>query len=152
MAVHINQLPQSVKEKLGLKDTPYRQFWAVVGDKPASYFRSTWEYYYAIFLEKLRMERKIADWKHEPKTFWFEKVKRGVRSYLPDFCVTHLNGTEEWCEVKGLMDSKSKTKLKRMALYYPEIKIRVIGSDWFKNNLKSCKALEPLLVKKKFDK
>lgn len=152
MAVHINQLPQSVKDKLGLKDTAYKQFWAIIGNKPAVYFRSTWEYYYAIFLEKLERDGKIVGWKHEPKTFWFEKVKRGVRSYLPDFCVTHLNGDEEWCEVKGLMDNKSKTKLKRMNLYYPEIKLRVVGSDWFRHNLKSCKALEPLIVKKKFDK
>jgi hypothetical protein len=137
---------------LGLKDTSYKQFWATIGDKPPIYFRSTWEYYYAIFLEKLRAENKIIDWKHEPKCFWFEGIKRGVRSYLPDFCITHLNGTEEWSEVKGYFDSKSQTKMKRMAKYYPEVKIRLVGADWFKINLKSCKALEPLLVKKKFDK
>jgi len=152
MGIHINQLPQSVKDRLGLKDTSYKQFWATIGGKPPIYFRSTWEYYYAIFLEKLRAENKIIDWKHEPKCFWFEGIKRGVRSYLPDFCITHLNGTEEWSEVKGYFDSKSQTKMKRMAKYYPEVKIRLVGADWFKINLKSCKALEPLLVKKKFDK
>jgi hypothetical protein len=137
---------------LGLKDTSYKQFWATIGDNPPIYFRSTWEYYYAIFLEKLKQEKKIIDYKHEPKCFWFEGIKRGVRSYLPDFCITHLNGTEEWSEVKGYFDSKSQTKMKRMAKYYPEVKIRLVGADWFKINLKSCKALEPLLVKKKFDK
>jgi hypothetical protein len=152
MGIHINQLPQSVKDRLGLKDTSYKQFWATIGDKPPIYFRSTWEYYYAIFLEKLKQEKKIIDYKHEPKCFWFEGIKRGVRSYLPDFCITHLNGTEEWSEVKGYFDSKSQTKMKRMAKYYPEVKIRLVGADWFKINLKSCKALEPLLVKKKFDK
>jgi len=152
MGIHINQLPQSVKDRLGLKDTSYKQFWATIGDKPPIYFRSTWEYYYAIFLEKLKQEKKIIDYKHEPKCFWFEGIKRGVRSYLPDFCITHLNGTEEWSEVKGFFDSKSQTKMKRMAKYYPEVKIRLVGADWFKINLKSCKALEPLLVKKKFDK
>ena len=152
MGLHINQLPQSVKDRLGLKDTSYKQFWATIGDNPPIYFRSTWEYYYAIFLEKLKQEKKIIDYKHEPKCFWFEGIKRGVRSYLPDFCITHLNGTEEWSEVKGYFDSKSQTKMKRMAKYYPEVKIRLVGADWFKINLKSCKALEPLLVKKKFDK
>ena len=147
MGLHINQLPQSVKDKLGLKDKAYKQFWATIGDKKI-YFRSSWEYYYAIFLEKLKQERKIIDYKHEPKCFWFEDIKRGVRSYLPDFCVIHNDGNEEWCEVKGYYDSKSKTKMKRMAKYYPQVKIRLVGADWFKENLKSCKALEPYVVKK----
>jgi hypothetical protein len=147
MPVHISQLPQAVKDKLGLKDTAYKQFWAIVGDKEPIYFRSSWEYYYAIFLEKLKQEGKIVNWKHEPLVFWFHDIKRGVRSYLPDFCILHLNGTEEWVETKGLMDSKSQTKMKRMAKYYPQIKIRLVGSDWFKINLKACKALEPMLAK-----
>jgi hypothetical protein len=148
MTVHINQLPQSIKDKIGLKNTAYKQFWATIGDKQPIYFRSSWEYYYAIFLEKLKKEGKIKDYLHEPKCFWFESIKRGVRSYLPDFCVIHLNGQEEWSEVKGFFDSKSQTKMKRMAKYYPEVKIRLVGSDWFKTNLKACKALEPLFVKK----
>lgn len=148
MPVHISQLPQSVKDRLGLKDTAYKQFWAIVGDKEPIFFRSSWEYYYAIFLAKLKQEGKIKDFFHEPKCFWFEGIKRGVRSYLPDFCITHLNGSEEWVETKGLMDSKSATKMKRMAKYYPEVNIRLVGSDWFKTNLKSCKALEPILARK----
>jgi len=147
MGLHINQLPQSVKDKLGLKNTPYKQFWAIIGDQKI-YFRSSWEYYYAIFLEKLKQESKIITWRHEPRTFWFNDIKRGVRSYLPDFCITHLNGTEEWSEVKGYYDSKSQTKMKRMAKYYPEVKIRLVGADWFKQNLKACKALEPLISRK----
>jgi len=147
MGLHINQLPQSVKDKLGLKDKAYKQFWATIGDKKI-YFRSSWEYYYAIFLEKLKQERKIVDWMHEPKNFWFEGIKRGVTGYLPDFCVIHNDGKEEWCEVKGYYDSKSKTKMKRMAKYYPQVNIRLVGADWFKENLKSCKALEPYVVKK----
>lgn len=145
MGIHISQLPQAVKDRLGLKDPQHKQFWAIIGTKEKIYFRSSWEYYYAIFLEKLRQEGKITDWLHEPKCFWFEDIKRGVRSYLPDFCVFHLNGTEEWSEVKGYYDSKSQTKMKRMAKYYPNVKIRLVGADWFKQNLKACKALEPML-------
>jgi hypothetical protein len=66
MGVHISQLPQHVKDRLGLKDPQHKQFWAVIGSKEPIYFRSSWEYYYAIFLEKLRQERKIIDWRHEP--------------------------------------------------------------------------------------
>lgn len=141
MGVHISQLPQEVRDKLGLKVPKHKQFWATIGEKKI-FFRSSWEYYYALFLEKLRLEGKIKDFKHEPKCFWFENIKRGVRSYLPDFCVIHLNGTEEWVEVKGYFDSKSQTKMKRMAKYYPEVKIRLVGGEWFKANLKACKSLE----------
>jgi hypothetical protein len=148
MPVHINQLPQVVKDRLGLKDTAYKQFWAIIGNKEPIYFRSSWEYYYAIFLEKLKRDGKIKDFAHEPKCFWFEGIKRGVRSYLPDFCVFHLDGSQEWVETKGLMDSKSATKMKRMAKYYPDVKIRLVGSDWFKQNLKDCKVLEPMMAKK----
>jgi hypothetical protein len=147
MPIHINQLPQSVKDKLGLKNTAYKQFWAIVGDKDPIYFRSSWEYYYALFLEKLKQEGKINNWLHEPKCFWFEQIKRGVRSYLPDFLIIHINGSEEWVETKGLMCNKSITKMKRMAKYYPDVKIRLVGADWFKQNLKACKALEPILAK-----
>lgn len=148
MGLHISQLPQAVKDKLGLKDPQHKQFWASIGNREPIYFRSSWEYYYALFLEKLYQEGKIIDWKHEPKIFWFEGIKRGVRSYLPDFCVIHLDNTEEWCEVKGYYDSKSQTKMKRMRIYFPEIRIRLVGADWFRQNLKACKALEPLLGKK----
>ena len=148
MGLHINQLPQSVKDKLGLKDTAYKQFWAKIGGREPIYFRSSWEYYYSLFLEKLYQEKKIADWKHEPKVFWFNDIKRGVRSYLPDFCIVHNNGSEEWCEVKGYFDSKSQTKMKRMAKYYPEVNIRLVDSAWFKQNLKAIKALEPQIAKR----
>jgi len=153
LPIHLNQIPKEVRDRLGLKNPPkYNQFWAVIGNKPAIYFRSSWEYYYALFLEKLEQQGKIIQWKHEPKNFWFNGIKRGVTGYLPDFCVIHLNEQEEWCEVKGYYDSKSKTKMKRMAKYYPEVKIRLVGADWFKENLKYCKALEPFFVKKKFEK
>jgi len=148
MGLHINQLPQAVKDKLGLKDTAYKQFWAVIGDKKPIYFRSSWEYYYGIFLQKLKQENKILDWEHEPQCFWFDNIKRGTRSYLPDFRITHLNNSIEYVETKGYLDSKSQTKMKRMAIYYPEVNIRLVDKAWFKQNIKACKALEPLFVKK----
>jgi len=148
MGLHISQLPKEVRDRLNLKVPTHKQFWAIVGDKQPIYFRSSWEFYYSLFLEKLRQENKILDWKHEPKCFWFEGIKRVVRSYLPDFCITHIDGSEEWSEVKGFLDSKSQTKMKRMAKYYPDVNIRLVGSEWFKSNIKACKALEPILAKK----
>lgn len=148
MGWNINQIPQEVKDRLGIKDIAYKQFWAKVGDSKPIYFRSSWEYYYSLFLEKLKKEGKIIKWEHEPQAFWFENIKRGVRSYLPDYRVTHLDGKIEYVECKGYMDDKSRTKLRRMAKYYPEIKMRLVDKEWFMKNLKTLKALEPLYAKK----
>lgn len=96
------------------------------------YFRSGWEVVYARYLEWLKDNQKIAKWEYEPKCFWFEKIKRGVRSYTPDFKIYNWTGTEEYHEVKGHMDEKSKTKIKRMAKYYPEVTLIVIGKEEYK--------------------
>jgi hypothetical protein len=91
--------------------------------------RSSWEANVAAYLQFLKDNNEIKDWEHEPKTFWFLKIKRGVRSYKPDFLITNKDGSQYYEEVKGWMDDKSKTKLNRMRIYYPEIEIRVLGKD-----------------------
>jgi len=81
------------------------------------------EFNYAMWLTFIR-----EPWEFEPKTFWFEKIKRGVRSYKPDFW---LPQRKEWHEVKGWMDPRSATKLNRMRIYYPQEKIILIQKDFF---------------------
>jgi hypothetical protein len=103
----------------------WRAAWREIGGK-RKFYRSRWEANYARYLEFLKDSKHIKDWSHEPKTFWFEGVKRGCVSYLPDFCVTELDGTEAYHEVKGWMDARSKTKLKRMRKYHPDVKLIVI--------------------------
>ena len=92
------------------------------------YYRSKWEANYARYLEWLRVRGEILEWKHEPETFWFEGIKRGCLSYLPDFRVIENNGDKVYHEVKGWMDDRSKTKIKRMAKYYPNVKLIVIDA------------------------
>lgn len=77
-----------------------------------TYFRSSWEANIARYYNYLGIE-----WEFEPKTFVFENIKRGSVSYTPDF---YLPKEDKWVEVKGWMDSKSKTKLKRFEKQYPE--------------------------------
>jgi len=67
--------------------------------------------------------------------FWFEKIRRGVRSYTPDFFIVNKNNSEEYHEIKGWMDKKSQTKLKRMKIYYPHIKLILIDEAQY-NSLK----------------
>lgn len=95
--------------------------------------RSSWECNIAAYLEFLKSKNEIKEWEHEVQTFWFEKIKRGVRSYLPDFKVTNNDGSFYFLEVKGWMDDKSKTKIKRMKLYYPEIRLEVIDSEVYRS-------------------
>jgi len=117
-----------------------KQGWRFVGGKRI-YFRSTWEANYGRYLQFLVDNHQIAYWLHEPKTFWFEAIKRGVRTYLPDFQVFDFLGNHHWVEVKGFMDAKSQTKLKRFAKYYPDEKLTLIDKTWFKENNKQLKSL-----------
>ena len=106
--------------------------WYTSGDRKY-YLKSSWELKYAQFLDKELSNGKMKRWEYEPDTFWFEKIKRGVRSYTPDFKVEHLNGKVEYHEVKGYLDSKSKTKLNRMRIYYPDIEMKLIDRAVMKN-------------------
>jgi hypothetical protein len=103
----------------------WKAAWHEIGGT-RKYYRSRWEANYAYYLQWLKERGEILDWKHEPKVFWFEGVKRGTVSYLPDFCVTEKDGSEAYHEVKGWMDDRSKTKIRRMAKYHPDVKLIVI--------------------------
>lgn len=118
----------------------WKQEWKIINGKKI-FFRSLWEFRYALYLQLLKEQGKINDWQHEPKTFWFEGIKRGTNNYKPDFLVIHKNDSEEWVEVKGYMDSKSATKIKRMSKYHPHIKLRVVDKSFFTKNSKNLNIL-----------
>ena len=99
--------------------------WYTSGDR-RYYLKSSWETLYAKYLDKELADGKIKGWEYEPDTFWFERIKRGIRSYTPDFKVEYSDGGVEYHEVKGYLDSKSKTKLNRMRIYHPEITMKLI--------------------------
>lgn len=111
----------------------WKAAWRVIGGVK-KYFRSRWEANYARYLELQKQHGLILAWQHEPETFWFDGVKRGCVSYLPDFKVTLTSGAIEYHEVKGWMDDRSKTKIKRMAKYHPNVKLIIRDSAWFKAN------------------
>jgi len=95
------------------------------------YFRSKWEVNYALYLDFLKKNKQIRDWKYEVKVFEFP-VKHGTTRYLPDFQVEENNGDIVYHEVKGYMTSKAKTQLSRMKKYYPEIKVLLIDQEQIK--------------------
>lgn len=111
-----------VKERTG---TTWKSAWRLIGAQE-KFYRSAWEANYARYLEFLKLKKEIKEWQHEPDVFWFEGIKRGCVSYLPDFKVTNNDGSIEYHEVKGWMDDRSKTKIKRMAKYYPSVRLIII--------------------------
>ena len=115
----------------GRPGATWKQGWIEIGGKKL-FARSSWESNYARYLQFQKEHGLITEWEHEPETFWFEGIKRGVCSYLPDFRVTTTRGTIEYHEVKGWMDNRSKTKIARMAKYHPTIKLIVIDNIRYK--------------------
>lgn len=96
------------------------------------FVRSSWEANYARYLNWLKARGEIKSWKYEARTFVFEGIKQGTRTYTPDFEVVNLDASLEYHEVKGWMDAKSKTRLKRMAKYFPDIKIVLIDAKVYR--------------------
>jgi hypothetical protein len=105
------------------------------------YFRSKWEANYALYLDFLVKHGEILSWEYEAKVFVFEQIKFGTRSYRPDFQITNNNGSIEYHEIKGYMDARSKTKLKRMAKYYPETKLILVDRKPYQEILKKLKGI-----------
>lgn len=95
-------------------------------DLGGAYFRSSWEANYARYLNWLKDRGAIREWHYEKKTFDFP-IKRGTRSYTPDFEITENDGSINYHEVKGWMTQRSRTALNRMRIYYPETKILLIA-------------------------
>jgi len=100
------------------------------------FFRSSWEANYARYLNLLIKQKQIKKWEYECDTFIFEEIKRGIRSYTPDFKIWENDDSYYYIEIKGWMDDKSKVKLNRMKKYYPNEKIIIIQKQEY-NEIKN---------------
>lgn len=108
------------------------------------FFRSGWEANYARYLNFLIKHKQIYKWEYEPDRFIFEQVTRGTRSYCPDFKVWESSDSMPYyIEIKGWMSPKSQTQLKRMAKYYPDIKIILIKEKEYKAIKRDVQSLIP---------
>lgn len=112
-------------------------------DLGGQYFRSSWEANIARYLNFLKDKGEIDRWEYEPDTFWFEKIRRGVRSYRPDFKIWDTPDSEPYYwEVKGYDYARGITARKRMAKYYPKVKLVVIDEVAYRA-IKKWRALIP---------
>jgi hypothetical protein len=107
------------------------------------YFRSAWEANFARYLNWLVSKGEISGWTYEPTTFWFEAIKRGVRSYKPDFGITPTEGEPYFIELKGWMDPRSRTKLKRMAKYHPKVRVDLVDEAAYRAIARTVSSLIP---------
>ena len=112
-------------------------------DLGGQFFRSSWEANYARYLNFLIEQGVITQWRYESKTFVFEGLSSGVRSYTPDFEVWRSDGTHEWHEVKGWMDISSQARLKCMGEYHPEVRLIVIDSKAYRELEREMKGVLP---------
>lgn len=148
MKTNISRYGVSVAPNANGRKASWKAQWAIVGGKKF-FARSSWELNYARFLQWRLVQGEIFAWEHEPKTFWFNKIKRGCVSYKPDFEVILPDLSNEFHEVKGWMDSRSRTVLKRMRIYYPTIKVVLIDSVRYKSIMKTCgKFLPPNTIER----
>ena len=106
-----NAIKRKTDELDGKKVTQNRSKRSVIGKREDlnHFFRSCWE---ANSARWFNHEGII--WSYEPKVFIFGDVRRGTVSYCPDFQID--NG---WVEVKGLLDSRGRTAIRRFKKYYP---------------------------------
>lgn len=108
---------------------------------PKYVFRSATEANFARILDLEKVK-----WKFEERVFTFTGYERKPFQYIPDFEVT--KGTRRfkkgWYEVKGYMDSKSRSKLKRFRIVYPKEAANmtiVLYRSTDKRNIEFCKKL-----------
>jgi hypothetical protein len=118
-------------QKLGKWNNILRGYYNINGKE--IFFRSKWEANYSLYLDFLIKQKQIKKWEYEPDVFMFKKIKLGTRSYRPDFKIYNNDDSIEYHEVKGYMTPGSKTKIKRMAKYYPNIKLIIIDKDIYKD-------------------
>ncbi len=96
------------------------------------HFLSSWEYEIAIRLDELKNKSFITDWEYEPERFIFKDVKRGIRSYLPDFKIIRNDGIL-YLEVKGW---QMPNGMKRIAMFrerFQEKKLLIIDENEYKS-------------------
>lgn len=95
------------------------------------YVRSSWEANTASWLNWRVENGEIVKWEYEVDLFEFP-VKRGSKFYTPDFKVWTSDNSYHYIEVKGYMDQPSRTKLRRMALHFPDERVDVLGREEYR--------------------
>lgn len=104
-----------------------KQTTAEIGGKQY-FFRSRFEYHWALYLQFLKDAGEIKSWAYEVKKFDFWKF--GYRNkpyeYTPDFLIVDKDGDLFFQETKGYLQSKDISKYVRLAKHYPDVQLEVV--------------------------
>lgn len=103
----------------------HNKYYDVIIDGQHCKFKSKFEYRWALYLQQLLELDEIESWEYEPKRFWFEEIRQGVRGYTPDFRVG-VDSELIWHETKVHLVAKDITKYHRMQIYYPDEKLILV--------------------------
>ena len=89
-------------------------------------FRSKLEAKWSRYLDLLIRDGEIKYYDYEPFYFEFPEIRHGVTRYKPDFKIYLPDGSVRWEELKGCLNPKSLTRIRRFAKYYPFEKLHLI--------------------------
>lgn len=106
------------------------------------YVRSKMEANYLRYLNLLQVK-----WEYEPRTFYFEGIKRGTVCYTPDI---YLPESDQWVELKGWLNQRSRVAIKRFKKFYPGEFIKlgmVMSNTTAKSSQETVKWLSELGIK-----
>ena len=111
---------------------------------PTYYFRSATEANFARILQYIK-----ATWAFEERVFTFDGYKNKPHMYIMDFEVKGRkklpDGIEQgWIEIKGYMNSQSRSKLRRLKKHYPDEFAKttvIVYSKHKKKDIEFCKKL-----------
>lgn len=96
------------------------------------YFQSKGDLECARGLELQRKAGLILKWEYQPAAWDFlkraDKILRAHTQYRPDFIV-YTDRKTYWIEVKGYLNARGRTVLKRAVKYYPEHELWVYSGD-----------------------
>lgn len=138
---HSNKLAGKLPKNLNLGSFSNIKRGTYFCSKGDFFFRSKWEANYALYLDFLVKNNDIKSWDYEIETFIFHEIQFGTRSYTPDFKIVNNDGSVEFHEIKGYMTSRSKTQLKRMAKYYPDVKLILVDKKPYQEIITKLKGI-----------
>jgi len=99
------------------------------------YFPNKMEANYFRLLVFLKANREVLDFDYQPPEFDFRPfgITKGIVSYRSDFRVEDFTTILSYfVELKGYIGPDHKTKMNRMRKFYPNIKIKVIDYQAYK--------------------
>lgn len=91
-------------------------------------YPSTAERDYAVFLDAMKVDGRIADWNRSSPVVLVPGLRKDRVTYIADFVVTRLDGTDYLVDVKGVQTPVFKVKRKLMRFLRPDIELLVVDA------------------------